>query len=57
MYAQAFFVAVFGLAAIGFGVVVFRTSSMMRSALALLFSMTAVGCLFLAMQTEFLGLL
>ena len=57
MYAQAFFVAVFGLAAIGFGVVVFRTSSMMRSALALLFSMTAVGCLFLAMQTEFLGVL
>ena len=31
MYAQAFFVAVFGLAAIGFGVVVFRTSSMMLS--------------------------
>ncbi len=30
---------------------------MMRSALALLFSMTAVGCLFLAMQTEFLGVL
>ena len=57
MYAQAFFVAVFGLAAIGFGVVVFRTSSMVRSALALLFSQTAVGCLFLAMQTEFLGVL
>ena len=57
MYAQAFFVAVFGLAAIGFGVVVFRTSSMVRSALALLFSQTAVGCVFLAMQTEFLGVL
>ncbi|MBL39500.1 MAG: hypothetical protein CMP07_13945 [Xanthomonadales bacterium] len=57
MYAQAFFVAVFGLAAIGFGVVVFRTSSMVRSALALLFSQTAVGCMFLAMQTEFLGVL
>ena len=52
MHAQAFFVAVFGLAAIGFGVVVFRTSSMVRSALALLFSQTAVGCMFLAMQTE-----
>ena len=57
MYAQAFFVAVFGLAAIGFGVWVFRTSSMVRSALALLFSQTAVGCMFLAMQTEFLGVL
>ncbi|MEA2117278.1 NADH-quinone oxidoreductase subunit J [Halovibrio sp. HP20-50] len=57
MYAQAFFVVVFGLAAIGFGVVVFRTSSMVRSALALLFSQTAVGCMFLAMQTEFLGVL
>ena len=57
MYAQGFFIAVFGLAAIGFGVVVFRTSSMVRSALALLFSQTAVGCMFLAMQTEFLGVL
>ncbi|SFR44485.1 NADH dehydrogenase subunit J [Marinobacter daqiaonensis] len=57
MYIQAFFVAVFGLAAIGFGVVVFRTSSMVRSALALLFSQTAVGCMFLAMQSEFLGVL
>ncbi|MEX1198269.1 MAG: NADH-quinone oxidoreductase subunit J [Pseudohongiellaceae bacterium] len=57
MYAQAFFVAAFGLAAIGFGVAVFRTSSMVRSALALLFSQTAVGCMFLAMQTEFLGVL
>lgn len=57
MYAQAFFVAIFGLAAIGFGVWVFRTSSMVRSALALLFSQTAVGCMFLAMQTEFLGVL
>ena len=57
MYAQAFFVAIFGLAAIGFGVWVFRSSSMVRSALALLFSQTAVGCMFLAMQTEFLGVL
>lgn len=57
MGAQAFFVAVFGLAAIGFGVAVFRTSSMVRSALALLFSQTAIGAMFLAMQTEFLGVL
>ena len=57
MYAQGFFVAVFGLAAIGFGVGVFRTSSMVRSALALLFSQTAVGMMFLALQTEFLGVL
>ncbi|PAU77031.1 hypothetical protein CK501_15030 [Halovibrio salipaludis] len=57
MGAQAFFLAVFGLAAIGFGVAVFRTSSMVRSALALLFSQTAVGCMFLVMQTEFLGVL
>lgn len=57
MVVQAFFVGVFGLAAIGFGVAVFRTASMVRSALALLFSQTAVGCMFLAMQTEFLGVL
>lgn len=57
MSAQAFFVAIFGLAAIGFGVAVFRTSSMVRSALALLFSQTAIGAMFLAMQTEFLGVL
>lgn len=57
MVVQAFFLAVFGLAAIGFGVAVFRTSSMVRSALALLFSQTAVGCMFLVMQTEFLGVL
>ncbi|MDI5889558.1 NADH-quinone oxidoreductase subunit J [Halomonas rhizosphaerae] len=57
MFLQAFFVAVFGLAAIGFGVAVFRTASMVRSALALLFSQAAVGCMFLAMQSEFLGVL
>lgn len=57
MFAQAFFVAVFGLAAIGFGVAVFSTASMVRSALALLFSQTAVGCMFLALQSEFLGVL
>ncbi|MBX6763167.1 MAG: NADH-quinone oxidoreductase subunit J [Rubrobacteraceae bacterium] len=55
--AQAFFTGFFGLAAIWFGVVVFRTSSMVRSALALLFSQAAIGAMFLAMQTEFLGVL
>lgn len=57
MLVQTFFVGVFGLAAIGFGVAVFRTASMVRSALALLFSQAAVGCMFLAMQAEFLGVL
>jgi NADH-quinone oxidoreductase subunit J len=54
---QAFFVGAFGLAAIWFAAVVFRTSSMVRSALALLFSQAAIGGMFLAMQTEFLGVL
>ncbi len=54
---QAVFTGLFGLAAIWFGVVVFRTSSMMRSALALLFSMAAIGGMFLAMEAEFLGVL
>ena len=54
---QLAFVAFFGLAAVWFGLVVFRTSSMMRSALALLFSQTALGALFLALQAEFLGVL
>ncbi len=54
---QALFTGFFGIAAIWFGVVVFRTSSMVRSALALLFSQAAIGGMFLAMQTEFLGVL
>ena len=54
---QLAFIAFFGLAAVWFGLVVFRTSSMMRSALALLFSQTALGALFLALQAEFLGML
>ena len=57
MVAQTLFVGFFGLAAIWFGVVVFRTSSMVRSALALLFSQAAIGAMFLAMQAEFLGVL
>ena len=54
---QTVFVGLFGVAAIFFGVVVFATSSMVRSALALLFSQAAIGAMFLAMQTEFLGVL
>lgn len=47
----------FGILALGFGVAVFRTKSMVRSALALLGSMAAIGGLFLALETEFLGVL
>ncbi|WP_198415385.1 NADH-quinone oxidoreductase subunit J family protein [Sulfuriferula plumbiphila] len=54
---QTLFIAFFGIASVAFGVSVFRTSSMMRSALALLFSQTALGAMFLAMQAEFLGVL
>ncbi len=54
---QAVFTGFLGFAAIWFAVVVFRTSSMVRSALALLFSQAAIGGMFLAMQTEFLGVL
>lgn len=57
MTGQAFFIGFFGLAAVWFGIVVFRTFSMMRSALALLFSQTALGAMFLTMQAEFLGVL
>jgi len=57
MTAQMFFIGFFGIAAIWFGVVVFRTFSMVRSALALLFSQTALGAMFLTMQAEFLGVL
>lgn len=54
---QALFIGFFGLAAVWFAVVVFRTFSMVRSALALLFSQAAIGGMFLAMQAEFLGVL
>jgi len=54
---QAIFVAFFGLVALWFAVAVFRTQSMVRSALALLFCMAALGAMFLAMETEFLGVL
>ena len=54
---QTVFVAGFGGLAVGFGVGVFRTSSMVRSAMSLLASMAAIGGLFLAMEAEFLGVL
>jgi len=57
MTVQMIFLAFFGGAAVWFGVVVFRTHSMVRSAIALLFSQTAVGVMFLLMQAEFLGVL
>ena len=54
---QTIFVAFFGLLALWCAVAVFRTASMVRSALALLFCMAALGGMFLAMETEFLGVL
>jgi len=57
MSAQALFLAFFGVAAVWFGIAVFQTHSMVRSALALLFSQTAIGAMFLVMQAEFLGVL
>jgi len=57
MTVQMIFLVFFGGAAVWFGIVVFRTHSMVRSALALLFSQTAVGLMFLVMQAEFLGVL
>ena len=57
MSAELPFLAFFGIAAVWFGIVVFRTHSMVRSALALLFSQTAIGAMFLVMQAEFLGVL
>ena len=54
---QTTVVALFGAAAIWFGVRVFRTSSMVRSALALLGAMAAIGAMFLAMEAEFLGVM
>src|SRR5438128_11112025 len=55
--AQLVAVVVFGLTAVVFGAGVFRTSSMVRSALSLLGSMSALGALFLALEAEFLGVL
>ncbi len=47
----------FGISAIWFGWRVFRTRSMVRSALSLLASMASIGFLFLAMEAQFLGVL
>lgn len=52
---QALFVALFGAVAIWFGIRVFRTSSMVRSALSLLGAMAAIGGIFFALEAEFLG--
>jgi NADH:ubiquinone oxidoreductase subunit 6 (subunit J) len=57
MIGQTIAVAVFGVLALWFGVWVFRTHSMVRSAFSLLGSMAAIGAMFLAMQAEFLGVL
>ncbi len=54
---QLLFVALFGATAVWFGAAVFRTRSMVRSALSLLASMAAIGGLFLTMEAEFLGVL
>lgn len=50
-------IIVFGIAAIWFGWRVFMTSSMVRSALSLLASMTAIGAIFFALRAEFLAVL
>ena len=55
--AQSGFVAFFGLLALFFGLTVFHTRSMVRSALSLLAAMAALGAMFLAMEAEFLGVL
>lgn len=54
---QLLAVAAFGALAVWFGAMVFYTSSMVRSALALLASMAAIGLIFLALEAEFLGVL
>lgn len=50
-------VAIFGGLAIWFGAMVFRTSSMARSAFSLLASMVALGGMYFALEAEFLGVL
>ena len=54
---QTLAVAIFGALAILFAATVFRTGSMMRSALALLAAMVAIGFMFFALEAEFLGTL
>ncbi len=57
MIIQFLGITFFGLSAIWFGWRVFRTRSMVRSALSLLGSMVSIGFLFIAMEAEFLGVL
>lgn len=57
MNLQLFGILFFGLGAIWFGWRVFRTRSMVRSALSLLASMASIGFLFLNLEAEFLGVL
>lgn len=54
---QLLAVGAFGVMAVWFGVAVFRTASMVRSALSLLASMVAIGGIFVALEAEFLGVL
>ncbi|GAA5481890.1 NADH-quinone oxidoreductase subunit J family protein [Haloferula sargassicola] len=54
---QLLFISLFGAVAVWFGLRVFMTSSMVRSALSLLASMTSVGAMFFVMQAEFLAVL
>lgn len=51
------FLAFFGLVSIWFGLRVFMTRSMVRSAFSLLGSMASLGAMFLVMQAQFLGVL
>jgi NADH:ubiquinone oxidoreductase subunit 6 (subunit J) len=55
--AQFAALVIFGALALVFGAAVFRTSSMVRSALALLGSMAALGGMFISLEAEFLGVL
>ena len=57
MNLQLVLIILSGAGAIWFGWRVFMTSSMVRSALSLLASMTLTGFMFLAMEAEFLGIL
>jgi NADH-quinone oxidoreductase subunit J len=57
MSGQTLAVGFLGAVAVWFSVAVFRTSSMVRSALSLLASMAAIGGMFLALEAEFLGVL
>lgn len=51
------FLGFFGLASIWFGLRVFMTRSMVRSAYSLLGSMASLGAMFLVMKAQFLGVL